>query len=123
MRGCYGKNEEQRVTPYCLHEEERKRRVGEKANRINESTGISRPQPGINAHGNFGHGGNSPHGFLDESYLTSGTYIFSHWSIALLTWHLVRSSDRNRPGDPGGDVRSSVSVFSCGGGWVGNARA
>lgn len=43
-----------------------------KANIINESTGISRPRPGT-VRAEIDHGHESPHAFLDVSYLTSAT--------------------------------------------------
>lgn len=63
------------------------------------------------------HGQESPHGPLGVSHLTSVTYIFNLWSVALLTWHLVRSSDRNRSGDPRDeDILSQSFVVTCKGG-------
>jgi len=67
MEGMTGK----RVTLYYLREKGAK---GEekKGNRIKESKGISRPRPGI-VRANLDHGHESPHAFLDVSYLTSAT--------------------------------------------------
>ena len=78
----------------------------EKGKRNKEATGI------------LDHEQESPHWFLGVSYLTSATYIFNHRSVRSLTLHLVRSSDRNRSGDPcDEDLRSPVVVVvTCRGG-------
>ena len=73
MRGGYGKKFDERITIYYLHEGGRRLGgVRNRANKINEAAGISRPRPGV-VFVNVDHGQESPHAFLDVSHLTSAT--------------------------------------------------